>query len=84
MPRPLARTGITVHTQKHFTSGDKAQKKKKNILMLMSVCQIKKNKTNPSFTMLCRYNYRDSAYTERNPRKINRSDPAAAKANPVS
>ena len=29
MPRPLALTGITAHTQKHFTSSDKTQKKKK-------------------------------------------------------
>jgi len=29
MPRPLALTGITAHTQKHFTSGDKTQKEKK-------------------------------------------------------
>jgi len=27
MPRPLALTGITAHTQKHFTSSDKTQKK---------------------------------------------------------
>jgi len=31
MPRPLALTGITAHTQKHFTSSDKTQRKKKNI-----------------------------------------------------
>jgi len=30
MPRPLALTGITAHTHKHFTSSDKTQKKKKN------------------------------------------------------
>jgi len=29
MPMPLALTGITAHTQKHFTSSDKTQKKKK-------------------------------------------------------
>jgi len=28
MPRPLSLTGITAHTQKHFTSSDKTQKKK--------------------------------------------------------
>jgi len=28
MPRQLALTGITAHTQKHFTSGDKTQKEK--------------------------------------------------------
>jgi len=28
MPRPLALTGITAHTQKHFTSSDKTQKEK--------------------------------------------------------
>jgi len=28
MPRPLALTGITTHTQKHFTSSDKTQKEK--------------------------------------------------------
>jgi len=31
MPRPLALTGITAHTQKHFTSSDKTQKEKKYI-----------------------------------------------------
>ena len=30
MPKPLALTGITAHTHKHFTSSDKTQKKKKN------------------------------------------------------
>jgi len=29
MPRPLALTGITAHTQKHFTSSDKTQKKRR-------------------------------------------------------
>ena len=29
MPRPLALTGITAHSQKHFTSSDKTQKRKK-------------------------------------------------------
>jgi len=29
MPRPLALTGITAHTQKHFISSDKTQKEKK-------------------------------------------------------
>jgi len=27
MPRPLALTGITAHTHKHFTSSDKTQKR---------------------------------------------------------
>jgi len=31
MPRQLALTGITAHTQKHFTSSDKTQKRRKNI-----------------------------------------------------
>jgi len=30
-PRPLALTGITAHTQEHFTSSDKTQQKKKII-----------------------------------------------------
>ena len=31
MPKPLALTGITAHTQKHFTSSDKIQKKREKI-----------------------------------------------------
>ena len=39
MPRPLALTGITAHTQKHFTSSDKTQKKKKKkICVCVCVC----------------------------------------------
>jgi len=32
MPRPLALTGITAHTQKHFTSSDKTQKRRKKYI----------------------------------------------------
>jgi len=31
MSRPLALTGITAHTQKHFTSSDKTQKEEEEI-----------------------------------------------------
>jgi len=37
MPRPLALTGITAHTQKHFTSSDKTQKEKKGIYIYIYI-----------------------------------------------